>query len=117
MTDRQFIRVWKFYDKLDEKYGHDNNRGQLVTRKTNRFVVPESLRSQIKGQIQSVPAPSFVWWLRTGEIPERVVKAVDDNRWNLKFDNLKPFKTTGERFNERRAVWLEWCHSSEEERR
>ena len=85
MSEQQYIPKGEFYDKLDERYGHCDQHGQLFTRKTNRFVVTESLRSQIKGQRNSVPAPSFVWWLKTGEIPERVVKAKDGNRRNLRF--------------------------------
>ena len=69
-----------------------------------------------KGPRQSVPAPSFVWGLKTGEIPERVVKAIDGNRRNLRFDNLELATTAEERFKERRNVWLAWCHSSEEEK-
>lgn len=89
MGEQQYIPLREFVDKLDERYGHCGQHGQLFTRKTNRFVVTESLRPQIKGQRNSVPAPSFVWWLKTGEIPERAVKVKDGNRRNLRFDSLE----------------------------
>ena len=117
MGEQQYIPLREFVDKLDERYGHCGQHGQLFTRKTNHFVVTESLRPQIKGQRNSVPAPSFVWWLKTGEKPERVVKAKDGNRRNLRFDNLELYRTAEERFKERQAVWLAWCHSSKEERK
>ena len=113
---QQHIPMRQFYDKLDEKYGHDNDNGFLFSRKTRKPISHESLRAQIKGRRQSVAACSFVYWLKTGEVPFRIVKAKDGNRANLRFDNLELATTAEERFNARKQVWLDWCHSSKEEK-
>ena len=113
---QQFIPMRQFYDKLDEKCGHDNDNGFLLFRKTRKTVSHDSLRSQIKGRRQSVASCSFVYWLKTGEVPHRIVKAKDGNRRNLSFDNLELATTAEERFKARKQVWLDWCHSSKKER-
>lgn len=110
------IPLRQFYDKLDEKYGHDNDKGQLFNRKTKRPIVIKSLRSQIRGHRQSIPATAFAYWLKTGEIPDRAIVPRDGNRANLRFDNLERYKNVEERFEERKLLWLSWCHSSPEER-
>ncbi|MDA7928346.1 HNH endonuclease [Mariniblastus sp.] len=114
MRNQQHAPFRQFYDKLDKKYGHRDERGQLYSRVGNRLVVKKSLRSQTKGHRQSVPAPSLVWWLKTGKIPERIVEAIDGNRRNLRFDILELVRTAEDRFKAKPSVWLEWWHSSEE---
>ena len=116
MDDREFIEERAFYDRLDEKYQHCDDTGTLRKRSNHREMKSDKLRSQIRGQRRSIAVTKFVWWLYTNEISERSVKPIDGDYRNLRFANLKPYRTTEERFEDQKKVWFDYCHSTAQEK-
>ncbi len=108
-NDQQtYVTTRQFMDKLDEKYGHDSDKGQLFLRKTGELVNPNTLRVQIKGERCNIPPLRFAYWLKTGEVPENNIRAIDGNRANLRFDNLSIKRDLDERIRIHAKAMDEW---------
>ena len=115
MSNQDYIDERAFYDLLDEKYSHCNVSGTVRKRSNNRIVKGDKLRAQIRGQRRHIALTKFVYWLYDDEISDRPVKPIDGDYRNLRFNNLAPYRTTAERFEDQKKLWFEYCHSSPEE--
>lgn len=101
-----------FIESLDNDIRYCSLDGLIYCRHTKQALFKPRFRSSLDGARVWVPAVTYAWFHIYGELPERRVIYLSDDRSSLRPDNLALFESNSERFDREAAAYRNWVIES-----